>query len=314
MQQHAAGQHEAQQHRHAHAAIATSGAPAGQRRAAGRLAPQAAAVEARRAARLPLQRQQQHDEAEQAHRQLRRRHPVAEREPRAVDAGGEGLHREVRHRAVVGQRLHQRQRDAGGDRRPRHRQRHAQEAAPRRQPERAAGLDDRAAALHEGRARQHEHVRVQHEREHHHRAAQCAHVGEPVIGARPAHRRAQPALHRAGELQHVGVGVGHHVGRHRQRQHQRPFEGAAQREIEMRDQPRSAHADDRSADPDPEAQPQRGRDVFRQHRRGQVRPGAAGAGREHIGADRDDRQRDEQRHHQRRHAEPADAWPARTGA
>ena len=62
--------------------------------------------------------------------ELRRRHPVAQREPRAVDAGGERVDGEVRDGSVVGQRLHQRERDAAGDRRPRERQLDAPESLP----------------------------------------------------------------------------------------------------------------------------------------------------------------------------------------
>ena len=36
--------------------------------------------------------QHYHHEAQQGRRELRRRHPVAKREPCAVDAGGKGLH------------------------------------------------------------------------------------------------------------------------------------------------------------------------------------------------------------------------------
>jgi hypothetical protein len=50
---------------------------------------------------------QRHDQ--QAQRQLRGGHAVAHREPGRVDAGGEGLHAEMRHRSEIGDGLHQRQ-------------------------------------------------------------------------------------------------------------------------------------------------------------------------------------------------------------
>ena len=54
---------------------------------------------------------------------------VAEREPGAVDAGGERVDGEIGDGAVVGERLHQRQRDAAGDGRARERQVDAPERA-----------------------------------------------------------------------------------------------------------------------------------------------------------------------------------------
>ncbi len=54
---------------------------------------------------------------------------VVHRQPGLVDAGGEGLDAEVAGHAEVGQRLHQRQRHAGGHRRARQRQRHPQRRA-----------------------------------------------------------------------------------------------------------------------------------------------------------------------------------------
>ena len=86
-----------------------------------------------RAARRALERDRQRRRtAEQHGGQLRRRDAVAQREPGAVDAGRERVDGEVGDGAVVGQRLHQRQRDAAGDRRARQRQLDAPECAPRR--------------------------------------------------------------------------------------------------------------------------------------------------------------------------------------
>ena len=51
--------------------------------------------------------------------------------PGLVDGGGEGVVVEHRHGAEVGERLHHRERDTGGERRPRHRQRGMPERAPR---------------------------------------------------------------------------------------------------------------------------------------------------------------------------------------
>src|SRR3546814_3216910 len=54
---------------------------------------------------------------------------LAHAEPGAVDPGGEGIDAEMLHRAEIVQGLHQRQRHAGGDRRPGERQDHPEEAA-----------------------------------------------------------------------------------------------------------------------------------------------------------------------------------------
>ena len=85
-------------------------------------APTAAAVViAGATATHPLKQDQQGDETEQGCGELRGGNAVAERKPRAVNPCGESLHSEVGHRAVVGQRLHQCQRHAGGNGRPRQR-------------------------------------------------------------------------------------------------------------------------------------------------------------------------------------------------
>ena len=61
-----------------------------------------------------LQRQQKPDTAQQGHGKLRRRRAVIHAKPRLINAGGEGAHREMLHRAEIRQRFHQRQRNASG--------------------------------------------------------------------------------------------------------------------------------------------------------------------------------------------------------
>ena len=257
-------------------------------------------VEARPPPRHALEGEHQHHEGEQSCRKLGRRDAVTEREPRAIDPGGEGLHAEVRHRTEVCQRLHQRQRRPRHHRRTRQRQRHAEETSPRPEPERAPGLEHAARALEKGRARNHVHIRIEHEHEHRDRAAHRAHIRKPVIAPPPLEDLAQPALQGADELQEVGVHVGHHIGRHRQRQHQRPLEEAPTRKIEHRRQPRRGHADRRHAQPDTNAQDDRVPHELAQHRVGQVRPRPARLAdedvREHGQHGRGDQHRD---HHGR---------------
>ena len=132
---------------------------------------------------------------------------------------------EVRADAVVGQRFHQRQRNAGGQRRPRQRQRHLAHAPPQagaEQPRRFHQLHTPARPAR--RASAGRRTGTAHSTNSTIAPRQAAHVG-PQRASR-AGGRAQRGLQRAAELQQVGVGVGQHVGRHRQRQQQRPLEDA----------------------------------------------------------------------------------------
>ncbi len=260
-------------------------APAGsarQRMATRTAAGATAVVEARTTAAEPLGQQQHGDEAEQQRGQLRRGDAVAEREPGAVDAGGEGLHAEIAHRTVIGQRFHQRQRHAGGDRRPCQRQRDAEEGFPCALPQHARRLVQSGGALDQRLPGQQVNVGIEHGDEHAGRTADGAHVGEPVVAALPAEGIAQRGLHRADELQQVGIGIGHHVGGCGQRQHHGPFEHAAAGELPHHRRPGGRHTDHRGTQPDPKTEPQRAGDVLRQHGRRQVRPGVAGAAAEQI--------------------------------
>ena len=208
------------------------------------------------------------------------RRAVAQQEPGAVDAGGERVDREVRDRPEVGERLHQRERDAAGDRGPRERQLDAPEHLAAARAERARGLDERRRPLGERGAREQVGVRVEREHEHRRRARQRADVREPVVVAAPAEGLAQRRLHRPGVLQRVGVGVGHHVGRHREREQQRPLEHPAAREAELRDDPAGERPAERDAGADEDDERERVAGVAREHRVGEVRPGRPGAGRD----------------------------------
>jgi hypothetical protein len=101
----------------------------------------------------------------------------------------------------------------------------------------------------------------------------------------PAESVAQRRLDRPDELQEIGIDVGHHVGRHGQRQNQRPIENAPPGKIVHRGQPGGRDAEHADATANAEAQPQRIQDVFRQHGLRQMRPGAASAAHKEIEAD-----------------------------
>ena len=266
------------------------------------------AVVARAAPGQLLDHEQEHDDAEQRARELRGRDPVPEGEPRAVDAGGERLHPEVRDRAVVGERLHEREPHAGDDGGPGERERHAEEGAPGPEPEGAPDLGHPARVLEERGPGEEVDVRVEHRDEHRDGAAQRPHVGEPVGPGLPPERHAQPRLHGARELQQVRVRVRHHVRGDGERQHERPLEEPASGEVVHRHEPRRRDADHRGPHPHPQAQPDGARDVLGQHRRGEVPPGLTGPRGEDRGADGQDRGRDEPA--DRGGAERERAWAA----
>ncbi len=197
-------------------------------------------------------------------------------------------HGEVGHRAVVGQGLHQRQRRAGGDRRPRQGQGHAEEAAPGAVTERSRHFQHAARPLQEGRACQHVHIGIEHEDEHDDRSAHAAHVGKPVFPGLPAECAAQPGLNRSDELQQIGIGVRHDIGRHGERQDQAPFEHAPPRKIVHHREPGRGDAAEKHAQQHARAQLEGIADVFGEHRLRQMGPDVAGAAGKDVAADRQD--------------------------
>ena len=171
---------------------------------------------ARTAAREALEHEQRERDRHQQRRELHRGLAVECVEPDAVDRVGEGPHAEQVHGAEVGERLHQRERHAAEDRRPRQRQAHAQDRPRSRQPEPARRLEQRARLAEERGPRQQVHVRVQHEREHADRAERRADARQ--VEAEREERE--------------------HVARHRERQHERPLDPAPPGELEERDERR----------------------------------------------------------------------------
>ena len=152
---------------------------------------------------------------------------VAQREPGLEDAGGEHLDAEIGHGAEVGERLHQRERGAGDDRRPRERHGDAQERAARAvagergRPRSRCATGRGTRCARSGRRTDRARTRASPPR----RASERTSGNQYSRACQPV-SRAQRRLHRAGELQPVGIRVGHHIGRHRERQEQRPLEQA----------------------------------------------------------------------------------------
>ncbi len=264
MDQHAGGKKKAEHHRRRAGSQGQRRAPAVQLLRRQRPT-QSRTVIARRAAIVALEPQQHEDESQHGGGQLRGDHHVAERQPRMENAGGEGLHREIGHRAEIGQRLHQRERGARCDRRARQRQRRTEKTAPGAiagQPRRFHGA---ARLLEKSGTREQVDIGVQGERKHRRRAVERADFRKPVIARPPAGQFAQRRLHRAGELQPVGIGVGHDVRGHRQRQHQRPLQRPPPGEAIGTDQPGRDDADRHHAGGHAEQQQQGAPGVAGQH-------------------------------------------------
>jgi hypothetical protein len=244
-----------------------------------------------------LESQDRRHEQQQHQREPRGRGRISHRHPGAVDPGGERLDAEIRHRAEVGERLHQRERHASGNRRPRERQRDVEERSEAAASQQASRLDEIGRLLEESGAREQVDVGIEHQREHQHRAAQRADLGKPVFASAPAGELAQGALHDTRKLQEVRVRVRDHVCGHRERQDQRPFHHRAAWKTIEGNQPRRAHAEHHYAHGDAAQQRQGRRDVVREHRIHQVNPGVLSR---HEGAHRDCRERSSQ---QQRHTD-----------
>ena len=198
-------------------------------------------MKARTHARRTLDNKQEEHEPEQHCGELCSGNWVAERKPRAEYAGSESLHAEIGDRAKVRQRFHQRQCRASHDAGARQRQGNLEKRAPRAIAAYACDFEHAVRLLEKGRAGEQIHVRVEHEREHDDRAAERAHVGEPVVARSPPRQLAQPSLHRPRKLEEVGISVRHDVRRYGQGQQQSPVEDLLAGEAAHHRQPRARH-------------------------------------------------------------------------
>ena len=148
-------------------------------------------------------------------------------------------------------------------------QRHLAEAARGAGAEQTRGLHQRHAAVRKCCTRQQIDIGIQAQHEQHDRARQAAHIGpqRPLEPGQAAQRR----LQRAAVLQEVGVGVGQHIGRHRQWQQQRPLEDAPTGKLEQRHGHRRPAAQQRDTHADEERQQQRLGGIAAEHGLGLVR-------------------------------------------
>ena len=111
-------------------------------------------------ARPTLECQEQAGQPEQDGRELGRGRAVEHAVPHAIDGLGQGPHAERRHGAEVGQRLHARERGAGGERGARERQGHPEEDGRPGPAEPPRALEELRGLLGERRARQRVDIRV----------------------------------------------------------------------------------------------------------------------------------------------------------
>ncbi len=205
------------------------------------------------AARAPFQQDHPQHEGEQEQCELGRSRRIAEREPGAIDAGGEGAQLEIGDGTEVGQGLHHHERQSGCDRRPGQRHADAPERGERRAAQGSADLERTDRLFGERCPGQYIDIGVHGCGQDEDGPAERAHVGEPIVAPAPAGEVAQHGLNRPGHLQEVRVGVGQHIGRHGQRQNQRPAQNALAGEAVHGDQPSGTRADQERARADPKA-------------------------------------------------------------
>lgn len=259
------------------------------------------------AAQRALGRKAERREAQQQRRELRRRDRRPAREPGPEDPGREGLHPEMQHGPVIGDRLHHGECRAGRDRGPGDRQRDTAERLERADAEGARGLDQARRLAQEGHAAEQIDIRIKHEPEQQRRPRQRADLRKPVIVAPPAEGRAQPALDRAPIAQPVEGDIGDDIARHRHRQHQRPFECPPPRKLAGRHQPAGRDPDHHRQRRDEGGKQDRVAQIEGQHGFEQLRPDPL-RGDEDMGEHRRDRQ-GHQRHHRPGHQEPYERPP-----
>jgi hypothetical protein len=196
-------------------------------------------------AQAALAQQDQRHEQEQQGGQLRRSLQAEKAEPGFVDGGGKGVIVENRHRAEIGEGLHQCERYADDDRRARHRKYGAEKAAPRTQAEHARGLHRRPALGQECRAGEHVDIGIEHQHHDGDHAAARPDLGEPVSVR--AEGLAQKGLQRPGKIEQAQHYKGGYIGGDGQRQHQGPLEEPPSGELAHGGQPGQADPDDQDA-------------------------------------------------------------------
>ncbi len=201
------------------------------------------------AARAVLEQEQRQGEEQQHARELGGRDPIEHAVPDAIDGLGQRAIAERRDGPEVGERFHHRERHPRREGGPRHRHRHREERGRARAAEGARDLHRGGALLAEGHPGQEVDVRVEDQGHHGDHPAVGAQLGQP--GAR-AERAAQRALDRSRVLEETEEGEADDVGRHRERQDQRPLQHRAPGEAVEHHEPGEAAADQQRARPHPQ--------------------------------------------------------------
>ena len=197
------------------------------------------------ASALALQPDQGHYSQQHGAGNLRRARQIGARNPGGVDRHGERVHAQEFRCTDVVERLQQRQAQAHDQRRPCHGQGHTPERAPARLAQRTGGFHQMRGLGHEHGPRRHIHIGVEREAQHKNRAPHGAQIRQaPLTRAVIAQQPAQRTLHRTDGVQQIQIGKSHDVGRHGQRQQQRPVQPAPPRKFISRDQPGAARPHD----------------------------------------------------------------------
>ncbi|MNX77781.1 hypothetical protein D3C86_1093380 [compost metagenome] len=144
---------------------------------------------------------------------------IAAIEPGLVDGKGQRLDAEIFDRANIVQRLHQDQRQADGNRRPRHRQLHGEEHVQRLCAKRAGRISRKTSLHGKGGARREIDIGIEYRAQNDDSTAERAYIRKPVIAdAVITEDVAKGALHRAGKVEKLTERIGCQIGRNGERQ------------------------------------------------------------------------------------------------
>ena len=243
-------------------------------------------------AALTLQPDQGHHGQQHGAGNLRGTGQIGARDPGGVDRHRERVHAQKLGRTDIVERLQQRQAQAHDQCRPRHGQGHAPKSPPAGFTQRACSFHQMCRLGHEHGPCRHIHIGVEREPQHKDRAAHGAQIRQaPLARAFVTQQPAQRALHRAYGVKQIQIGKGHDIGRHGQRQQQRPVQPAPPRKIAGRHQPGAARAHHQNHQAHPAQQPGRIGGGIGQHIAQQIlpvrpvrpqrQPGQRGNGRKH---------------------------------
>ncbi|MNF68137.1 hypothetical protein D3C84_499860 [compost metagenome] len=198
--------------------------------------------------------QHDHHHQQQQAGQLCGSRKTEEAVPGFVDRRRERVEVEHRHRTEIRQGFHQRQRHARTDGRACHRQRDAPERLPRRLPQDSRRFHQAFALSEKCRARQQVNVGIEDQYQNEDDAAGRADSRQSQARAEPfAHQR----LNGTGKIQQSDEDERQHVGRNRERQHQRPVQPAPTGEFAEAGEPGEADTQQRYAGTDAKHQGQR---------------------------------------------------------